>query len=89
MSAPCPDNSAWALARSGLRDFVVRGAQVDWLNQRMKSASQLFRIVKIDRAVSLKNPQPRSVWPHFATWTRKLPGYNYQAARLFMYFQKE
>jgi len=55
----------------------------------MKSAPHLFLIVKIDRAASLKNPRPRSGWPHFATWTRKLPGYNYQPARLFMHFQKE
>jgi hypothetical protein len=55
----------------------------------MKSASHLFRIVKIDRAASPENPRPRSGWPDFAAQTRKLPGYNYQPARLFMYYQKE
>jgi hypothetical protein len=55
----------------------------------MNSASQLFRIVKIDRAASPENPRPHTGQPHFATWIRKLPGYNYRPARLFMDFQKE
>jgi hypothetical protein len=59
------------------------------LNQQTVSPSHLFRIVTIDRIAFPGNLLPRSGWPDFATQARNLPGYNYQPARLFMYFQKE